>query len=105
MYDPYDGTWTDANGRIWKLTELEPQHLFNIQRYLSRRLRNLEIAVAQENLFAAAYNAEYEDKDWFSPALEADIDEVQGELKVALMKVSEEVNRRQAGIKLKEVQP
>lgn len=93
-YDPYDNTWTDGNGKIWPLTELVDSHLLNIQALLSRQLKNLQPLVKAANNLIDRHSAEYSDKEWFSAPSYVDEDEIKGEIKVALMKISQEVNRR-----------
>lgn len=93
-YDPYDHTWMDSNGKICPVVKLEDAHLLNIQAFLSRQLKNLHPLVSAVNNLADRYSAEYSDKEWFSDPEYVDEDDMRGEIKIALMKISQEVNRR-----------
>jgi len=89
-----DNTWTDKTGRCLPLGDIADSHLLNIQAMLKRTLKNPQAQLYQAGALIDRYCAEYSDKDWFSIPEYPDIDDVQGETRIALMKISQEVNRR-----------
>ena len=94
MFDPYDNTWTDKTGRSCPVQELEYTHLLNIQKMLQRQIRNPAGLMARASNLAAVYGAQYGDRDWYSEPEDIDLRDVLGEVRIALMKISQEVNRR-----------
>jgi hypothetical protein len=99
MLDLYTKEWTDQLGNTTKLSKLEDNHLLNIQRLLKKTLRNPEKIRAQVESSAVAYDTEFSDKDWWFPtatpsSVETDIEWALNQLKVSLILVSQEVNKR-----------
>ena len=95
MYDLIDKTWTDRQGVTKKLSNITDSHLLNIQHFIKDSFGRIGQYVEASERAAEYYNAYYSDRDWFSPECGEDEDEVRGNLKIALMKVSEEVNKRE----------
>jgi len=102
MLDLVTKEWTDQFGITTPIKELRDNHLFNIQKFLSRRIKDKQNYIANRQSYwenmACAYEAEYGEKDWYCGSAFTDVEEAGEEdynrLKVALMLISQEVRRR-----------
>ena len=91
--------WTDKEGREIPLTELADTHLLNIQRYLKRAIRNKDSVRSRVENIIDLVDAQCFDKDWYpgragGEEIDDMVEEDINQLRVSLMLVSQEVNRR-----------
>ena len=86
---------------------MEDRHLLNIQKFLSKLVRNKGEYISNRQdylgVLACDYDARYYDKDWYMPGsafadVEGAAEEDFNRVKVALMVISGEVRRRGLGL-------